>query len=144
MNHNIPDTTGTSNGPVNGKPKADDQMIAALDYAALGYAVFPCAVGQKIPITEHGFKDATTDIDQIRRWWNDNSNSNVGLPTAGLVVIDIDGPDNPWPGGPGLESPTARTPRGGAHLIFRQPAGRNWRNTESLLAPKVDTRADGG
>ncbi|MBN2216977.1 MAG: bifunctional DNA primase/polymerase, partial [Pirellulales bacterium] len=30
------------------------------------------------------------------------------------------------------------------HYIFRQPAGKAWRNTTSRLAPNVDTRADGG
>ena len=38
----------------------------------------------------------------------------------------------------------AITPRGGSHRLFRQPAGKHWRCTEGRLAPKVDTRADGG
>ena len=37
---------------------------AAIKYAELGYRVFPCAPGTKIPLTEHGFKDGTTDIAQ--------------------------------------------------------------------------------
>lgn len=39
---------------------------------------------------------------------------------------------------------TSLTPRGGRHHIFRQPPGRIWGNTTSRLAPKVDTRANGG
>ncbi len=36
------------------------------------------------------------------------------------------------------------TPRGGSHRIFRQPNGAAWRCTQSVLAPNVDTRANGG
>ena len=42
---------------------------AALQYAELGYPVFPCVSGDKTPQTTHGYKDATTDLDQIDRWW---------------------------------------------------------------------------
>jgi len=34
---------------------------AALDYAACGIPVFPCAARSKTPLTPHGFKDATYD-----------------------------------------------------------------------------------
>src|SRR5262249_36370562 len=40
--------------------------------------------------------------------------------------------------------PMALTPGGGSHRVFRQPAGKGWRCTEGRLAPRVDTRADGG
>ena len=46
-----------------------DNLAAALDLAAAGYRVFPVRVVwnatkqkyDKVPATEHGFKDATTD-----------------------------------------------------------------------------------
>ena len=37
-------------------------LSAAIRYAELGYPVFPCAPCGKVPITVHGFKDATTDL----------------------------------------------------------------------------------
>lgn len=123
---------------------------SALRYAELGYPVFPCAPGTKIPLTEHGFHDATTDAAQIERWWSQHPSANIGIPTQGLVVIDIDGERNPWLANDqeraiGLASaPMAITPRGGSHRLFRQPPGKNWRCTESRLAMHVDTRADGG
>jgi hypothetical protein len=124
-------------------------LAAAIRYAELGYPVFPCAPGGKMPLTEHGFHDATTDAEQIERWWTQHPSANIGIPTAGLIVIDIDGPSNPWPGDPDrahdlAAGPMSLTPNGGKHHIFRQPAGKNWRCTTSVLAPKVDTRADGG
>jgi len=125
-------------------------LTAALRYAEMGYPVFPCAPGGKAPLTEHGFHDATVDPEQIERWWAQHPSANIGIPTAGLVVIDIDGDGNRWPGDDPdrlLElaaGPMALTPRGGSHHLFRQPQGKNWRCTEGRLAAKVDTRADGG
>ncbi|MGE4157631.1 MAG: bifunctional DNA primase/polymerase [Planctomycetota bacterium] len=124
-------------------------ISAALRYAELGYPVFPCAPGGKAPITPHGFKDATTDPVVIEAWWAKHPDANVGMPTAGLFVIDVDGADNAWPADPELAQDLARgpvslTPRGGRHHIFRQPEGKDWKNTASKLAPKVDTRANGG
>jgi Bifunctional DNA primase/polymerase, N-terminal len=130
-----------------------DLLAAALKYASLGYSVFPCAPGAKRPITDHGFLDATTDEAQIRRWWKDQPHANIGIPTAGLIVIDrdkeLDGPPNPWPGDVArladlAAAPTSITPRGGRHHVFRQPPGKDWRNTESQVAPNVDTCGNGG
>lgn len=65
-------------------------------------------------------------------------------------MIDIDGDANPWLANDQdrlldlARGPMAITPRGGSHRVFKQPAGKHWRCTEGRLAPKVDTRADGG
>ena len=132
--------------------RTDDNSFlkAALRYAELGYRVFPCAPGRKTPLTEHGFHDASTDPERIEQWWAQHPTANIGLATEGLVVVDVDGGANSWlRDEPDKQydlaaAPTAVTPRGGRHHIFRQPAGRHWRCTESRLASKVDTRADGG
>lgn len=123
-----------------------DHLSYALAYADLGYAVFPCRPGDKSPLTEHGFHDATTDVEQIERWWTASPDANIGIPTAGLLVVDIDGRHNPWPGAErSLEistGPLAVTPRGGSHRWFRAPYPL--RSTTGQIAPDVDTRADGG
>jgi hypothetical protein len=131
------------------KASKEQLLSAALRYADLGYPVFPCAPGEKVPITSRGFKDATTDAAQITAWWEKHPDANVGIPTAGLLVVDVDGVDNPWPNDPDKGQdlagcPVSLTPRGGRHLIFRQPSGNTWRNTAGKIATKVDTRADGG
>ncbi|MCC7409979.1 MAG: bifunctional DNA primase/polymerase [Phycisphaeraceae bacterium] len=131
-------------------------LAAALAYAELGYAVFPCAPGGKVPLTEHGFLDATTDPQKIEQWWSRHPSANIGMPTEGLIVIDadaVDGCPNPWlEGEPERQfdlaaAPMSVTPRGGQHHVFRQPPNPHrteWRCTEGRLAPRVDTRADGG
>ena len=122
---------------------------AALQYAELGYPVFPCVSGDKTPQTTHGYKDASTDPDQIDRWWTQKPSSNIGIPTDGLLVLDID-VEATW-----LHddldrqvelavAPMALTPSGGRHYVYRQPAGKAWRNTQSEIALHVDTRANGG
>ncbi len=125
------------------------KLAAAIQYAELGYSVFPCVPNAKNPITPNGFKDASNDADVVTEWWTKTPNANIGVCTEGLLVVDVDGDENPWPNDEtkAIEltaAPMAITPRGGRHFIFKQPQERDFRNTEGKLAPKVDTRANGG
>lgn len=131
--------------------RADNPTLhAALWYAELGYPVFPCAPGRKAPLTEHGLLEATTDAEQITAWWTQHPDANIAIRTDGLVVIDIDGEGNAWLADEPAKlaeleaAPLSLTPRGGRHHVFRQPEGRAWRSTAGRLAPRVDTRANGG
>ena len=125
-------------------------LSAALRYAELGYRVFPCVPSGKAPLTEHGFHDATTDQGQIEGWWSQHPRANVGIPTEGLLVIDIDGAANPWPNDPDRATDLASagavalTPRGGRHYLFRRTPGKGWKCSTGKLAPGVDVRTDGG
>ncbi len=78
----------------------DELLNAAIRYAEMGYRVFPCVPGGKAPLTDHGFHDASTDAEQIEGWWSRHPLANVGIATEGLIVIDIDGATNAWPGVP--------------------------------------------
>lgn len=68
-------------------------VAAALWYAENGLPVFPLQPGTKIPMRgSRGCKDATTDADRIRAWWEATPEANIGLATGHLVdVVDIDG-----------------------------------------------------
>lgn len=126
----------------------------ALKYAEHNYAVFPLVPRSKAPATEHGFKDATTDLNQIRRWWNKNPNYNIGVATGhGLVVIDVD--DKPdegklgtmslfsWEKKNGAFEPTwtVLTGTGGYHYWYK--TSENFVNTTEILGA-IDVRSLGG
>ena len=65
-------------------------MVEALRLGMLGLAVFPCK--GKVPLIEHGYKDATTDLETIAEWWRRWPSANIGLAMApnGLIAIDVD------------------------------------------------------
>ena len=132
------------------EPCMSELLEAALRYAELGYPVFPCASGRKTPLTPRGFLDAATDKSQITAWWGRWPSSNIAISTSGLVVVDVDGPDNNWLADePELmlelaSGCVAITPGGGRHYYFRQPDGGAIRCQAGTLAPKVDVRAAGG
>ena len=118
----------------------------ALKWASKGVPVFPCVEGDKIPATENGFKDATTDIDQINEWWGRNPNYNVAASphSAGCVVLDTDAPEAidtlEMIHGALPATVIVRTPRGGFHYWYRGTG----KNSSGRLAAKVDTRGEGG
>src|SRR6185437_4288471 len=66
---------------------------AALMWAGNGFPVFPCRPADKAPFTKHSFYDATTDAEQIRRWWAQHPDALIGMPTglqSGIAVLDLD------------------------------------------------------
>ena len=131
-------------------------------------AIFPLGLYSKVPAisTEkggQGYKDATTDPAQIRAWWAQYPNANIGLATGstnGILVIDID--VNHTPGVDGTETMRdlehelgklpdtveVLTPNGGRHLYFKYPAGYNIGSykspKENARWPGVDVRGNGG
>lgn len=65
-----------------------------LKMAERGLYLFPVDAKNKMPLTEHGFKDATTDKDQLKQWFKDANAETIGvalnLKKSGLVCLDID------------------------------------------------------
>lgn len=69
------------------------KLDAALAYASWGWHVLPVVPNEKIPATSHGVHDATTNLDQIRAWWQQNPDFNIGIAAgqiSNIVVFDID------------------------------------------------------
>jgi hypothetical protein len=66
-------------------------LQAALRYVEEGWYVFPCRPGEKAPATRSGFKAASDDPGQIRKWWA-QAPYNIGIWTgaSNLVVLDLD------------------------------------------------------
>lgn len=68
-------------------------VSAALWYAEQGLLVHPLLPLKKEPASEHGFKDASSDPNDIIRWWEARPDYNIGIATGHLVdVIDVDPP----------------------------------------------------
>jgi len=129
----------------------DEFLNTALSYASRGWPVFPCRPRGKEPLTDHGFKDATTDVETIRAWWQKWPNANVAIPTgqATFVVLDVDvraGGDDALRDliaryGPLPDTPTVITGGGGTHYYFKPPATPL---RCSRLADGLEIKADGG
>jgi hypothetical protein len=92
----------------------------------------------KAPLTEHGFKDATTDPAVIRAWWGKWPEGNVALATGepGPDVLDEDvsSEGSGWAAFNRLKRAgllagaraLVQTPRGGVHAYYqgtKQPCG---------------------
>jgi hypothetical protein len=105
---------------------------AALDLAAAGWQVIP--LRGKVPLTEHGLLDASSDPEQIRRWWSLWPTANIGVVVPdSLIVLDFDPRAGAWSSLEDLEAehdplPVTLTVRtGGAdrgeHRYFLCPRG---------------------
>jgi hypothetical protein len=116
----------------------------ALSYANRGWHVFPCHTNRC------SVSDATTDARQIRKWWKQCPDADIGIATgarSGLIVLDVD----PRRGGdeslaelfPGAlpRNPTAQNGIGGTRFFFAHP-GRNVRSRVNVLRG-IDVHGDG-
>ncbi len=102
--------------------------------------MFPLGVRSKFPAISkelggRGFYDATTDEVQIRKWWTENPNFNIGIRTgkiSNLFVLDVD--EDPAEGKYGyrslaksrkkwdtVETLLVKTGGGGEHWFFTFP-----------------------
>ncbi|MBK7822985.1 MAG: bifunctional DNA primase/polymerase [Tessaracoccus sp.] len=153
---------------------ARSPLSFARRYARIGWRVFPlwwaqevdgqwrCACGQpgcktaaKHPISAaapQGQNSATTELEQIERWWRQYPQANIAvlLASSNLVAIDID----PRNGGLDtiaeiearhgpLESDVlAFTGGGGEHRVFSVPAGQALQ-LPGKLGPGVDVKHNG-
>ena len=120
---------------------------SALWYAENNIAVFPLQPRTKIPLAgSRGLKDATTNTDQVKAWWDAIPDANIAIITGyGFDVIDIDGSE-------GFDSiaqmktrpnilASVITPRPGRHwMIASKPERKNGTN----IQPGIDIRAKGG
>ena len=142
-------------------------IAAALEWASRGVPVFPCHTWAgsccscgvpgckspaKHPRTWRGVKDATTDERQLRAWWAQWPEANIGgaLGLDGLWVLDVDGASGEaaladWLRLRGHVLPptaTVRTGGGGLHYWWRG-GERMPRNRVGVLH-HVDVRSRGG
>jgi len=121
-------------------------LVAALDLARMGFPVLPLRERGKPPLTRHGVKDATTDVDQIRSWWNRRPRANVGLAVPpGYVVLDLDNSEALHRlRAQDLSLPTTATAATGRGQHLWYATGETLVRNRAGLFPDVDVRAPGG
>lgn len=78
-------------------PSHDNPLLrAALRYARWGWSVFRLTPREKTPLAgSHSYLDATTDIIQIKKWWKEIPDANIGVACSsktGPIVVDLDEP----------------------------------------------------
>jgi len=121
-------------------------------YTDLGFALLP--VKGKIPLTPHGYKDATNDPEKAQKMFGAHPGCNVAVATgeiSGFFVLDIDEKNN-ISGEDSLkdlekefgklpDTVEVLTPSGGRHLYFKHVAGLRNR---AAVRPGIDSRSCGG
>ena len=152
----------------------DPVLNAALDIAAAGKPVFllwgidddgKCCCGDagckhpgKHPngfLAPKGRNSATTNLDIIRRWFEQAPMSNIGMPTGpetGVAVLDVDARHGGWESIDAHERQYGDLPAthcvesggGGLHLYFAYPIGQTIKTSTSQIGPGLDIRAQGG
>ena len=124
-------------------------------YGALGWAIFPLAMGAKVPMKgSNGLKDASAHLDQIGLWSEAYPGANIAVAcgqVSKLIVIDMD-PRNgsvetverlTKEGTSFPDTVEAATPSGGRHLYFGyDPRVRV--SGSNRLGPGIDLKTDGG
>jgi bifunctional DNA primase/polymerase-like protein len=126
---------------------------ASIRYAEAGWYVFPLPPRQKTPTKDsHGFHDATCDVEQVRAWWAEAPESNIGLwpGRSGFVVLDLDGPEAVRAAerygvaqDMTLACVTGRA-EGGRHLYFRHPGFHVGNGKIDPTEKRLEVRADMG
>ena len=122
---------------------------AALWYAGRGIPVFPLRPRSKAPAIPRGqggkgFRDATTDQETIKTWWQEYPNANMGAEPPGGLCVDVDDPlgldelgalDRTLPA-----TAKSRTSRG--FQLFYETNGADLRQV-NLVRGKIETRVRG-
>lgn len=139
-----------------------DLLTAALEYAAAGFRVLPLKTGDKVPLLPKWTENASTDPEQIRAWWKQYPNANVGISTGEmesgkfLTVVDLDNsPDKgkngfetlyEWQKEHGIlpETLTVKTGGGGNHLYFFTEKPYKTRSDILGSGSGIDVRSKGG
>jgi len=115
---------------------------AALFYAGAGITVFPVNP-KKEPYTTNGFKEATTEREQVERWWKRWPEAGIATPDFDVVDCDIYKAHSKetWkriepliPAG----TPSTRTGNGGLQFFFKAGTLRRGK-----IGPGIDSRYAG-
>lgn len=125
-------------------------LDVALGHAERGFKVFPIKAGEKKPPLIKDWEIlATNDSAQIRSWWTQWPQANVGIHCEGLLVLDVDAQKGGFESLAALEKEIqleatyeVETPRGGRHIYYR--CATPIRNGVDVFGRGVDVRTTAG
>lgn len=160
MTNNAPSQSSASNNQISRHEEIRKDTFQgtkaqlALSYATAGWNIFPLIPDEKRPATAHGLKDASSDPEKIKSWWERWPDANIGIAMPPhLVAVDIDVKNHvnghttlaeiAAPHGGVPSTLTAETPSGGWHLYFQKPVDVSVKNRAGIR-PGIDVRAQGG
>jgi len=110
-------------------PEATAIPLYCAKLLAMGFCIFPVRERDKSPLTSHGLKDASRDVDQIAAWSRQWPSCNWGIALgkqSGCCVFDFDTKDGvtnfEQKHGKFPATYTVKTGRG-THLYFQLPDG---------------------
>lgn len=124
--------------------------------ASRGYHVFPLRDRDKTPRDMGSYKNATTNPEQIRAWWDQHPNANIGIAcgASGIVVVDLDIHNVKANGvrgfarrsrGKDLPEPfVVTTGSGGAHLYYQASEASARLKSDANAKDGIDIRTTGG
>jgi hypothetical protein len=140
-------------------------LTVAKGYTKRGWRVFPLA-GKHPYAGTNGLTDASSDAEQVARWWAERPAANVGVRTgaaplgSGIWVLDLDADTDAEArvnavaaGREYRDTLTVRTGGGGLHLVYQYgPELSTWLEASGLTLPTrngiggkgLDVRSDGG
>ncbi len=125
-------------------------LSAALGYSKLGWRVFP--LRGKVPMTAHGFHDASKDEVTIRGWhWGTATGIGWAIPERAFV-LDVDDRHGGFQALAELQRAHGKLPTtleavtggGGLHLVFELPAGIQAKQSAGAIAAGIDVRTNRG
>ena len=123
----------------------------ALKYAEKNFFVFPVKPKDKTPLTINGFKDSSIDPEQIKKWWTQWPDANIGIDIekSKVMLVDPDRHQNKVNGvkefrklrgnNPLPYTPISKTGSGGFHLIFKRQEDK----LKSKIGQSIDIKTNG-
>lgn len=127
----------------------ENRMLGAALVWAKFVPIFPCKPNAKEPDCPHGFKNATSNVEQITSWWTEEPMRNIAAcpDNAGCFVLDVDSKEGfdtllQWEieNKPLPRTLRIRTPSGGMHVWLRGSRP----SSVKKIAPGIDVRGIGG
>ncbi len=124
------------------------KLEAALNYQKQGFSVIPLGADKKALIKWEQYQHTRASEGQIRAWWTQLPNANIGIVTGAvskIVVLDVDiknGVDGTKSLRPLPVTACTKTYSGGGHYYFNHP-GVHVATSAGQIGAGLDMRGDG-